>query len=314
MHAARLIAATLIALAPASVFAQTAVEPALPTEIEGPFTLTINHVQKDDVILVLRGEDVFVDPADLQAAGLKLPRGEIVFVADRRMLRLGSLSPPLQFELDEQEVALRIIAPPELLAHTQIDLAARPPDVSYPTDTSAFFNYAPRLNDRGRLDLYEETGLSFDGKLLFSSAYLSNMQSPVRGMTNLIVDDRPALLRYTFGDALVRTSTLGGGGFVGGVTVSHSYDLDPYAIKAPRIGLRGSTPTPATVDVLVNGTRVRTEDIAPGTFEIENLNVGGGSGFAGYIIRDIFGNERYVSAPFYASSDALNPGFEEYTY
>jgi outer membrane usher protein len=314
MNAAWLIVVLLIALIPTVADAQVPAEPELPTEAEAPFALTVNHVPKGDIIVVLRGDDVFVDRADLRAAGVELAGGQDVEVAGRRLLRLGSVSPPLRYELDEKEIALSIVAPPDLLPHTAIDLGARPPDVVYATDTSAFFNYAPRVADDGRLDLYEEMGLSVDGKLLFSSAYLSNTQEPVRGISNLVIDDRPGLIRYTLGDALVRTGTLGAGGFVGGVTVSRNYELDPYSIKTPRIGLRGSTPTPATIDVLVNGQRVRTEEVAPGTFEIDNLNVSGGSGFAGYVIRDVFGNERHVVSPFYVSGDTLAPGLEEYTY
>lgn len=316
MNAAWLNAGVLIALIPAIARAQGEPEPAAEPrdEIEGPFSLVVNHVPAGDVILVLKGKDVFIDRADLRAAGLELAGGEDAVVAGRRMLRLGSVSPPLRFELDEATIELRISAPPKLLPHTAIDLEAPPPDIVYSTDPSAFFNYAPRLTDDGRLDLYEEMGLSVDGALLFSSAYLSNEQTPARGITQLIIDDRPALVRYTLGDALVRGSALGAGGFVGGITVTRSYELDPYAIKTPRIGLRGSTPTPATVDVIVNGARIRSEEIAPGTFEINNVNVGGGSGFAGYVIRDVFGNERYVMSPFYVSGDALNPGIEEYTY
>jgi outer membrane usher protein len=319
MNAAWLNAAVLIALIPAAALAQpgagaAAAEAQAEAEMEVPFTLTINHVPRGDVILVLKGREVFIDRADLLAAGLDLEGGEEAVVTERKLLRLGSVSPPLRFELDEQAIELRIFAPPELLTHTAIDLAARPPDIEYQAGTSAFLNYAPRLDHRGRFDMYEEMGVSLDGGLLFSSAYLSNRHDPVRGMTSLIVDDRPSLLRFTLGDALVRTGALGSGGFVGGLTIARDYELDPYAIRTPRLGLSGSTPTPATVDVLVNGTRVRSEEIAPGTFEIKNLNVGGGSGLAGYVIRDVFGNEQYVASPFYASADALNPGFEEYSY
>jgi outer membrane usher protein len=321
MNAAWLNAAVLIALIPAAARAQSGAAvsgagpaAALSDAVEVPFTLTVNHVPKGDVILVLAGGEVFIDRADLLAAGLTLDGGEDVVVAERKLLRLKSVSPPLRFELDEQAIELRIIAPPELLPHTAIDLAARPPDIEYRTDTSAFLNYAPHVDHRGRFVMYEEMGLSLDGALLFSSAYLSNQREPVRGLTNLVVDNRRKLIRYTLGDALVRTGALGSGGFVGGMTISRDYELDPYAIKTPRLGLRGSTPTPATVDVLVNGTRVRSEEIAPGTFEINNVNIGGGSGLAGYVIRDVFGNEQHVATPFYASSDALNPGFEEYTY
>jgi outer membrane usher protein len=313
MRLGRLIVVVAIALIPAAAAAAPA-DPEPEQIAEAPFTLTVNHVKKDDVIVVLRGHDVFIDRADLRAAGITVEGGEEAELAGRKLLRLGSVSPPLRYELDEKEIALRIFAPAELLPHHTIDLQARPPDIVYTRDASAFLNYAPRLDDEGHLDLYEETGVSIDGALLFSSTYLSNTRAPVRGMTNLVLDDRPRLLRYTFGDALVRTGALGSGGFIGGVSIARNYDLDPYALKTPGVGFAGSTTTPATLDVLVNGTRVRSEPIAPGTFEIDNLQVGGGSGVAGYVIRDIFGQEHYLTEPFYISTTALSPGYEEYSY
>ncbi len=309
-----LVAVALTALDPALGRAQELTEPELPMEMEAPFAFSVNHVPKGDIIIVLRGEEVFVSRQDLSDAGIAPLEGEDVLAAGRPMLRLSSVVPPLRYELDEEQIALRVFAPPEMLPHTVIDLAEKPPDIEYSRSTSAFINYAPRIDQDGNLRLYEETGLSFDGKLLFSSAYISNVGKPARGVTNLVVDDRPTLRRWTFGDTLVRSGPLGSGGFVGGVTLTKQYSLDPYAVKAPGIGFSGLTETPATVEVLIDGTRVHTEEILPGTFEVKNLKVGGGQGFSGYVIRDVFGEEHRVDEPFYSSVDALAEGVEEYTY
>lgn len=283
-------------------------------EMEAPFALTVNTVPKGDIVVVLAYGDIFVDRADLLAAGIKPLGGEDAIFGERPLLRMSSVRPPLEYELDEREIALHVTAPPEWLGETRIDLTGRPPEVAYRTDTSAFFNYAPRLTDDGHVQMYEETGLSVGGALLFSSAYLSDTRRPVRGLTNVVVDDRVRLHRYTFGDALVPAAELGSGGFVGGVTLSRTYELDPYAVKVPSIGMTGATATPATLDVIVNGARVHSQPIEPGTFKVDNILVGGGLGAASYVIRDVFGNAREVRSPFYVTPDALAEGVEEYTY
>jgi outer membrane usher protein len=311
MKLATLNAVVATALTAAIAGAQA---PSAPPEMEAPVVFYVNTVQQPDIVIVISGDDVLVRREDLKRAGIGPLGGEDLMVGDEPMLLLSSVSPPLQYEFDEEEIALRIFAPPELLPRTQLDLTGRPPEVAYRRDLSAFVNYASRLDDRGHGSLYEETGLSFDGKLLFSSMFLSTSAAPVRGITHLLVDEREELRRYTFGDALVQTDTLGGGGFVGGVTVTRSYDLDPYALKTPGFGMVGSTMTPATLDVYVNGARVRSEQISPGTFQLSNVTVGGGAGVAGYVLRDAFGNERRVEAPFYVTSSALREGLDEYTY
>src|SRR5687767_2728736 len=108
MNAAWPIMVVLIAFTP------TAARAELPEPVEAPFALTVNEVAKGDIILVLQGDEVFIDRADLRAAGIALQGGEDVQISGRRLLRLSSLSPPLRYELDDQEIALRIIAPPEL--------------------------------------------------------------------------------------------------------------------------------------------------------------------------------------------------------
>ncbi|MGD8861612.1 MAG: fimbria/pilus outer membrane usher protein [Myxococcales bacterium] len=311
MKLATLNAVVATALAAALAEAQA---PSPPTEMEAPVLFYVNTVQQPDIVVVLSGDEVLVRREDLRRAGIGPLGGEELMIGDESMLLLSSVCPPLRYEFDEEDIALRVFAPPELLPRTRVDLTGRPPEVTYERDLSGFINYASQLNDQGQGSIYEETGLSFDGKLLFSSMFLSTSAAPVRGVTHLLVDEREKLRRYTLGDALVQTGPLGGGGFVGGLTVTRSYDLDPYALKTPGFGMTGSTMTPATLDVYVNGARVRSEQIDPGTFELSNVTVGGGAGVAGYVLRDAFGNERRVEAPFYMTSAALREGLDEYEY
>ena len=300
-------------LAPAGP-APDLLEPELPTELRAPFTLVVNQVDHGEILVGLQEGRVLVPRAALIAAGIRVPEGRTVEAFGETLLDLSSVSPPLRYELEESTITLRIIAPVELLPTTTIDLADRPEDIVYSQRPSAFFNYAPRLTDFDRLELYEEMGVSVDGKLLFSSAYLSNEHAPIRGLTQLTIDDRASLRRTTVGDALALTGPLGSGAFIGGATVSRSYELDPYVVRTPQLGHLGSTTVPATLDVYVNGARVRSEPLQPGTFRLDNLLVGGGAGNVTYVVRDAFGYEQTVNAPYYIASGALAKGRDEYTY
>ncbi|MFI5309277.1 MAG: fimbria/pilus outer membrane usher protein, partial [Polyangiales bacterium] len=315
MRARGLLIATLASLCASSVHADAdELEPAAPTEVQAPFKLVVNYAEHGEIIVVLKDGEVLVKREDLAEAGLSVPQGREVEVAGQKLLSLASVSPPLRFELDEREITLRITAPTDRLPSTRVDLGSPPPEILYRRDTSGFLNYAPRISDSGRVDLYEEMGASVGGNLLFSSAYLSNQQRPVRGVSNFTIDDRASLRRVTLGDALVLTGPLGSGHFVGGATVARAYALDPYVSTAPHLGYVGTTMTPATVDVYVNGSRVRSEQIQPGTFRLDNLRVGGGSGVASYVIRDVFGNEQTITNPFYIASGVLAKGLSDYTY
>jgi outer membrane usher protein len=290
------------------------INPELPDEMQAPFTLIVNHAKHGEINVLLRGGKVFVRRADLIEAGVRVPEGTLVQAGGEAFLALDSVTPPLSYVLDEQDIELEITAPTHLLPETAIDLAGRPPEVVYDTHSSGFLNYATRVNELGQIDLYEELGASFDGNLLFSSAYMSTEHRPIRGISNLVLDDREDLRRTTLGDALVTTGPLGGGYFVGGVTIARAFELDPYTITVPSLGYAGSTMTPATLDVYVNGARVRSEELAPGTFRLDNLRVNGGAGNARYVIRDVFGQERSIDMPFYVAGSVLKQGLQDYAY
>jgi outer membrane usher protein len=291
-----------------------ALTPQLPMEMQAPFTLFLNHVEKGGIVVLLKDGDVFVRREDLIEVGLKPLGGDDVSAAGKMWLSLRSVSPPLQYTLDEENIELRIIAPPEYLPHVTMDFGVERPDMTYGTGPSAFFNYAPRVTDTGLFTMYQETGASLGGALLFSSAYLSSTRDPLRGMTNLTLDHRPTLLRTTIGDTFALTGALGSGVFLGGASIARSYDIDPYVARQPSHGFVGSTLTPATVDIYVNGTRVRSEDVQPGVFELSRLRLGNGSGEVTYVVRDIFGKEQRMQTPFYVSSTALAAGVDELSY
>ncbi len=289
-------------------------EPELPSAFEAPFSLTVNDVPKGEIFVVLAAGDVFVRRDDLLAAGVAALDGRDEAVLGQRLLSLKSVAPPLRYTLDEREIVLRIVAPIELLPKQVLNLAGVRGEVTYQKQTSGFFNYAAHLSDLSQLDLYQETGASYDGNLAFSSMYLSTKQQPIRGLTNFTLNERETRRRLIFGDALVQTSTLGSSYILGGWTLTKTFDLDPYAVRSPRIGFAGTTLTPAKVDVYVNGALVRTEQIQPGAFELNNLQVGGGKGLATYVIRDALGQEQRISIPFYVANSVLAKGFEEFTY
>ncbi len=310
------IAAYCALLTPARVRAEAdIIEPAPPTEVRAPFTLLVNHAKKGEMTVLLKDDDVFVRRSDLIEAGVTVPTAASeVVVEGEPLLSLKSMCPPLSYELDENTITLSITAPISLLPSATLDFAGRPPDVVYQKTTSAFVNYAPRINEQGHINMYEETGVSIDGNLLFSSAYLSSTTGPVRGLSNFLIDDHDKLQRITLGDAMVLTGPLGSGHFVGGVTIARRFELDPYVMRAPSLGYVGTTMTPATLDVYVNGSRVRSEDLQPGTFRLDNLRVGGGAGIATYVVRDVFGHEETINAPFYVSDGVLRKGLQDYTY
>lgn len=291
----------------AALAAEPAQRAVLPVEV--------NRVGKGDFVALLNDGDVLLRVADLQAAGVKGFAGRRETVDGRDFLSLASLAPEARFTLDPETLVLALTVPPEWLGTTVVNLGlGRPAGVTYSTETSAFLNYAMNWHDFKTMDAFGEAGLSLRGNLLTSSFTRAADGSFVRGLTSYIVDDLPRLRRWVAGDSVAAAGGLGGSVFLGGLSVSRNFDLDPYFVRYPTLSLAGAVTTPSTVDVYVNGALVRREPLPPGTFDLTNLSVPTGSGTTRVVIRDAFGQEHALSSPFYASTAVLGKGLEDYGY
>src|SRR6185295_15701465 len=109
----------------------------------------------------------------------------------------------------------------------------------YAADKSTFVNYAISSTSLHSPAVFGEFGHSMHGKLLYSSFSRAPDGTFARGLTNLTVDDRFKMRRFTLGDAPVTTSDpLGGAALIGGATVERNFSLDPYFIRQPSLALR----------------------------------------------------------------------------
>jgi len=277
--------------------------------------VTVNGVEKGDLVALLNEGDVLLRVADLQAAGVRGFAGRRETVEGQVLVSLASLAPEVKFTLDPETLVLGLTVPPEWLGTTVVNLGlGRPAGVTYSTETSAFLNYAVNWHDFKSVDAFGEAGLSLRGNLLTTSFTRAADGTFVRGLSSYIVDDLPRLRRWVAGDSVAAAGGLGGTVFLGGLSVSRNFDLDPYFVRYPTLSLAGAVTTPSTVDVYVNGALVRREPLPPGTFDLTNLSVPTGNGTTRIVIRDAFGQERALTSPFYASTAVLGKGLEDYGY
>ena len=284
-------------------------------EPSGVFALVVNERAKGDVVAVLRGSDVLVPVAELEAAGIRGFDGRREAIGGAIYVSLLSLLPEIGFTIDEEEIALKLKVSADRFAWNRIDLGSRRPDgMVLSRDSSAFLNYSLTTSDFRGITGFGEAGWNVRGNLLYSSASRTIDGAFVRGLTNFTMDDPSRMRRWTLGDGFAETGTLGGGAFVGGVSLSRNFDLDPYFVRFPRFGLSGAVTTPSTVDVYVNGVLVRREELPPGQFDLQNVPVSAGSGSTRLVVRDAFGNERQIASPYYFSTGVLGRGLSDYSY
>lgn len=277
--------------------------------------LVVNEANQGEVLALLRPGDVLVPVAALERAGLRRVEGDREEIDGQSYVSLRSLAPVVRFQVDERALTLRLQVDPTLFDRTVVDLQpGRPPGYSYRQDPAGFLNYAATWSDFSRYSAFGEAGISGGGALLFSSAARTPDGGLVRGLSNLTFDDRPRLTKWLAGDRLVTLSDLSGSLVLGGLAIFRDFDLDPYLIRYPTLGLSGATSVASTADVYVNGTLVRREPLPPGPFDLNNVPVPRGTGAVRVVVRDPFGREQEIVSSYYFTSALLTPGLHDYSY
>jgi outer membrane usher protein len=280
------------------------------------FDLSVNGVPHGVVLVLLRPTDILIGTADLEKAGLRGFTGVRETVNGSEFVSLGSLAPEITFASDPAGLALRITASPRLLGRTARDLGSgHPPDVAFGGDTSAFLNYSLSTRNTGGLDAAAELGVSRGRGRFLSDLWRREGEGIARGLSRLVIDDRPRLRSWVFGDEqAISAGRLGGGALLGGVSLVRDFGLDPYLHRTPAPELSGTLATPSTVEVYVNGLLARREELPAGEFTLRNLPLPSGRGETRLVVRDAFGRESATSSPYYQAAGLLAPGLPEYGY
>jgi outer membrane usher protein len=309
-----LLAAVVLSLALSApsgkALAQTPVE-----MVRAILQLSVNDVDRGEVVALLRGRDALVRVVDLEGAGLRGIAGRRETVGNETYVSLASLAPSVTYELDERALTLRLTARPTALQATIQDFQfGAPGQLVYTDDTAAFLNSSVSGIDFERWTWTGEGGLSVRNMLLYGTAFRDEDGIFSRGLTSFTVDDRERLLRWLVGDRFDSTGTLGGSAQLGGFSISREFGLDPYFVRFPTVGLSGAVLTRSTAEIYVNGQLLRREQLPPGPFELRNLPAPVGSGLAEVVLRDAFGREQLISSPFYFTSTLLKAGVQEFSY
>jgi outer membrane usher protein len=277
--------------------------------------LSINEVEKGEVVVFLRESDVLVRVKDLETAGLKSFAGRRENISGDDYVLLNSLAPQVSFKLNDRDLTLNLTAQPAVLGYNLLEIQPnKPPDIVYSEDTSGFLNYSFNLRNFKRTDAFGEFGITIKNSLLYSGILKNGDGNIVRGLSNLTISNRQSLNRTVIGDRLVSSDVLGGSLVIGGIGYFRDFGLDPYFVQYPGLNFSGAVSTPSTVDVYVNGQLLRRVPLPPGQFELKDLPVPTGADNARLVLRDAFSREREIGSQYYVAAGLLKEGLQEFSY
>jgi outer membrane usher protein len=125
--------------------------------------------------------------------------------------------------------------------------------------------------------------------------------------------DVDSLRRYTLGDTITSGLVWSRPIHISGAQIRSDFSMRPDLITFPLPTLTGSAAVPSTVQVLVNGNVVSSNQLDPGPFEIQQLPVISGAGTITMTMTNAMGQQVSVTQPFYGGSALLAPGLQSFS-
>jgi len=305
-----ILAAALVAVA------VTASADPVPTIV----TITVNGQGRGDHFVMRDGDRWLIADTELRQLGLQEAVGEVATVDGRPYHVLRSLK-QMTVVIDEAAGRVDVVADPAVFGQQRLDLTAAP-KVTPTYDTSAFFNYqlnwADADHQRSSYGVNTELAVRYDRWLFDNQTnYLNDANGSgfTRLGTNLTYDWYEKLARFIVGDQAASTGALGQSMQLGGIGFYRAYGMDPSLITTPTARFVGATPVAGEVEVYVDGIRVYTAPVKPGSFELDNITRYAGLRRVEVLVRDPSGQViQRSSSTTYLSDRLLRGGLDEFTY
>jgi outer membrane usher protein len=281
----------------------------------------INGSNRHEVVAVAQREGaLWVARTTLVALGVRLqaPDGS---GAPAPQLDLATVA-GVRAQIDESGQRLLLEVDPAQLAPQLIDLSHRqPPSWQATSGTGMLLDYdlsATRDTHAAGIDggaTYAASWFSPHWRFTDSGFVrtLGERTESVRLDSALIVDRPGQLRQWVIGDSVSGGLSWSRPVRFGGLHLGSDYSLQPQMRTFPLPDFAGSVTVPSSVDVYINQTRVLSQDLSKGPFEIHDLPLVTGRGEAQVVVRDLLGREQVQSIPFYASSMLLRPGLDDYS-
>jgi outer membrane usher protein len=273
---------------------------------------------------VLREGALFATGEELRDLGFISPPSSAA--AKENLIKLDGLT-EFSYRIDQGTETLYVTAGASRLKPALLGPPAlRGSDFTIESGTGATFNYDligtsvdGRQQANGAFDVrgFSPWGVVSSGVLAFagpgSNGSNSGGVNAIRLDSTYVYSDPQTLRRYRAGDFISGFLSWTRPVRLGGLQVTSDFSMRPDLITFPAPSVSGTVAVPSTVDVLVNGNRVLSQQVQPGPFQVPQLPVITGAGTVSMTVTNALGQQIAVEQPFYASSSLLAPDLQTYS-
>ena len=288
------------------------------------FQVDINRQGLKETVLALRAKDgaLYLPESDLQRWHLKIPPGIAIQYDGQRFVPLAMLA-GVSVTVDPAKQALYIEAVPNAFDAEREPLKEAPWPMPTRSSLGGFFNYsllgqtgagAQDLSGLFDAGLFGPYGVLTNSSALNLSSVATSTPSFVRLDTTWFLDNPANMTSLRLGDSITQTGEWGRPVRFGGIQYGTNFNTRPGFITFPLQAASGVAALSSVVDVFVNGNRVGEQSVKPGPFSITNIPPITGQGDIQLVVRDAAGREQVITQPFYASTQLLRAGLEDFSY
>lgn len=284
----------------------------------------INHEPNTRLArFIARDGALLASPSTLHALGLR-PTA----VADATgLIALHALA-GIRIDFDASLQHLDLQVPVQMLDRplTHIDLAQRPrphpdPGQRSPGVLLNYDLYGQRFAGTGTYSAYSELLLFGVGPGQWSTTMSSERHtgSGGAGIRNTRLDSRwqldlpDTMLTLSIGDTLSGALDWSRATRIGGIRLSRNFALQPYRVTTPLASFAGEAVLPSTVDLYIDGIRQSSQQVLPGSFQLDAAPSINGAGQAQLVVTDINGRRRTMDFALYASPRLLQAGLSDWS-
>lgn len=265
-------------------------------------------------------KNLYVKGSDLERWRLRPPNATPYLYEDEKFYPLDAI-PGLTYHLDPATESLWITATAGDFSGTVVDgLFPENPQPQH-TPLGGFLNYdflGTRNTELTSINSLVEAGLFNDwgvGTSSFLGQDINHAHSQwVRLDTTWTHDNPGNMTTLQVGDSINDGGMTGLAVRMGGIQYGTNFATRPYFITFPLPTIGGQAALPSTVQLYVNGLLKESQQVPPGPFSIPAVPVVTGPGTATVVVRDALGREQVITSSFYASSNLLKSGLDDYSF
>ena len=131
--------------------------------------------------------------------------------------------------------------------------------------------------------------------------------------TSYVYADPTSSITYKLGDAMTGGTAWSRPIRMGGAQIMRDFTLRSDIVTRPMPSITGSAAAPSTVDVLVNGVRAYSQNVAAGPYSITNLPLIAAGGNAQVVVRDATGRVVEQNLSLFNPARMLAPGVSDFS-